>query len=151
MVDACRNVPPELNNTRDFTAEEMKDSSRAFTADSPPLFQSFKSSASHQAPNKMKHCPLRLRSRTASKCRSEPKAEVFLARAVSKLDGTPLTKSSGDSPTSQDAAFGDCVPVNRIRPGAGHQWNLCVPQFNRHLLFASENKLYRQLQRIQIR
>jgi len=37
MVDACRNVPPELNATRDFTAEERKDSSRAFVQEAERL------------------------------------------------------------------------------------------------------------------
>lgn len=37
MMDACRNVPPELNATRDFTAEERKDSSRAFVQEAARL------------------------------------------------------------------------------------------------------------------
>ena len=37
MVDACRNVPPELNNPKDFTAEERKDSSRAFVQEAERL------------------------------------------------------------------------------------------------------------------
>jgi len=39
MMDACRNVPPELNATRDFTAEERKDSSRAFVQEAERLPQ----------------------------------------------------------------------------------------------------------------
>ncbi len=39
IMDACRNVPPELNATRDFTAEERKDSSRAFVQEAERLPQ----------------------------------------------------------------------------------------------------------------